>query len=296
MPARDKVDVELDQLISRVSAVQKGLGGAGKEGVERTLDLNGNVDQFEDLKHRLSERFTEIIEYQDIIADLKNGQMGEGQTERIRKEQQYRSTMSQLENELKELEVMQKSESKKKRSKYTKGDLEIRGSEISQFKHKLEDLKEYARRGFVGNREGYSRNNLVDIKDSELFNGNNININTNTNTNTNTGPKEAITSEQQQQMEQIQQKDNEIDNALTGLGKGVDMLKELALRANTEVKSQTVLLDGLEEQLEDVSVPVSVHAHMPVLVSMFVFMFMLGVFSILFFSVLFTLLGCLLSS
>ena len=48
-----------------------------------------------------------------------------------------------LESEIKQLDSMQIGESKKKRSKYTKSDLEIRGSELINLKRKMENMKEY---------------------------------------------------------------------------------------------------------------------------------------------------------
>ena len=58
--------------------------------------------------------------------------------------------MLAVDKEVKEMDDMHRSEAKKKRSKYSKADLEIRANEVAQLKRQLEDFKEFSRRGFVG--------------------------------------------------------------------------------------------------------------------------------------------------
>lgn len=165
-----KVDVELDNIISRISHVQKKLGGTVTDGAPTAfIGDDGKVDRFEELKSIIKGHFDDLQKLTDDIVELKQDNNRESTTERIQKEQNHRKVMGQLDAEVKELDELQRGEGKKKRSKYTRADLEIRASEAALLRRKLEDTKEFSRRGFVGNREGYATNRIVDMKDSELF-------------------------------------------------------------------------------------------------------------------------------
>lgn len=243
--SRDKVDIELNQLISRLNNVQVKIGGPGKESVQAVLGEDGLVDRFQELKIQVTQRIEDLKVLQHEIEEMKsqNAQNRDAR-ERIQSESDHRKMISSIEAEIKEMEDMNKIEWKKKRSKYTKADLEIRSSEISDMRRKIEDMKEFARRGFSGPREGLARVNLVDIKDSELFNTNK--------SNEPQAPREVITEQQQRSMERIQEKDKQIDKALDEVSRGVDVLKELAIQAGQEARAQTALLDNLEGQVENV--------------------------------------------
>jgi hypothetical protein len=247
MSGRDKVDAELEQIISKVSKLQTSLGGGeSKDASKSHLGEDGKVDYWEELKEKISNRFTELKTLSNEIADLRSGAARESQNDRIRKEQEHRSNMLAVDKEVKEMDDMHRSEAKKKRSKYSKADLEIRANEVAQLKRQLEDFKEFSRRGFVGNRDGYSNNRLVKMEDSELFNKDP------SKPNEQKRPQETITSEQQQSMLQIEKRDAEIDRALEGVGQGVDMLHELALIQNQKVKESSIMLDSLNDKMEDV--------------------------------------------
>jgi len=242
----DKVDLELNQLISRLNNVQVKIGGPSKDSVQRVLGEDGLVDRFQELKIQVSRCIEDSKAMQGEIAEMKNqNSQNKDARERIQMESDHRKMMGSIETDIREMDDMNKTESKKKRSKYTKADLDIRSGEIADFRRSIEDMKEFARRGFSGKREGLSRGSLVDMKDSDLFQKPNK-------SNEPRAPQETITAEQHQRMEQIQVKDKEIDKALDNVGRGVDMLKELAIQAGQEAKAQTALLDRLENQMEDV--------------------------------------------
>jgi len=249
MASRDKVDMELNQLISRLNNVQGKIGGPGKQSVQAVLGEDGLVDRFQELKIQVTQRMEELKELQGGIAEMKaQNVQNKDARERIQSESDHRKMISSIEADIKEMDDMNKTESKKKRSKYTKADLEIRSGEISDIRRKIEDIKEFARRGFSGAREGLTRSNMVDMKDSELFSSSN----NNNKSNEARLPKEAITAEQLQSMNRIQEKDKQIDKALDEVGRGVDMLKELAIQAGQEAKAHSALLENLESQMDDV--------------------------------------------
>lgn len=241
MANRDKIDNELDSIIGRINKVQTSLGVDKDEKVALILGEDGKVDRWQELKQVINDRFVELRTLADRIAELKSGSSKESHEDRIRKEQAHRGHMNSLDKEIREMELMQKTELKKKRSKYTKADLEIRANEVMQIKHNYEDFKELVKRGFIGNREGYGTKRLVKMEDSELFKPGEAQA-----------PQEAITNEQRQKMMQIEKRDAEIDKALEGVGKGVDRLNELALSANQKVKETSLMLDDLGENIEEV--------------------------------------------
>ena len=130
MSGRDKVDVELDAIIGRITKVQGDLGSKPDAKVQHIMGADGKVDRWEELKRGISDRLIEIKSLSNDIAEFKAGNARDSsQTDRIRKEQTYRSAIQAAERDYKELDELQRGESKKKRSKYSKADLEIRASE-----------------------------------------------------------------------------------------------------------------------------------------------------------------------
>ena len=65
-------------------------------------------------------------------------------------------------------------------------------------------------------------------------------------------PQEEISGQQKQQMSQIQKRDADIDNAVVALGRNVDVLKDLAMVQNQEIKLQDKMLDQLDGKMEEV--------------------------------------------
>ena len=241
----DKIDSELNLLIGRLSKVQKKVGGPEKAQIERVLGEDGKVDAFQDVKQQLKRRIENMHQLLDEVHTLK--EEGQGK-ELITAQSKARSALIEIQEQFKVLEGIYNSEAKKKRSKYTKDEMEIRYSELGVLRRNIENIKEAQRSGYVGTKEGYRKVELVDMKDSELFNPQKAGAAGGANK----MPQEEISGQQKQQMSQIQKRDADIDNAVVALGRNVDVLKDLAMVQNQEIKLQDKMLDQLDGKMEEV--------------------------------------------
>jgi hypothetical protein len=61
-----------------------------------------------------------------------------------------------------------------------------------------------------------------------------------------------MTAEHKSQLQALKQRDQQIDQQIAELGKGVDILTDLARSMNEEVKIQNKMLDSLEQNIDDV--------------------------------------------
>lgn len=251
MTSRDKVDLELNNLIQRLQEVREEIGGPkAKTEITVILGEDGLADHFQELKVQLTTRLHDLESTQSEIAKMKALNNMDAR-ERIQAESDQRKMTMAIEHDLQNMDELLKAEIRKKRSKYTKAELDQRGADVNALRNQLDGMKDFARRGFTAGGESaggggarYNRVNLVDMKDSELFRPDKAEEAR--------APKEAVSDEQHRQMMVIQQRDKEIDAALETVGKGVDVLRDLAMQANQEVKASTHLLDDLGDKIDDV--------------------------------------------
>ena len=157
-------------------------------------------------------------------------------------------------------------ETKKKRSRYSPTELSARQTIVVQMQKSIQELKDMQRSGFV---KGIETKRMVTMEESELFKKRDVE----------TGgagvaapggvvtaggggmPTRGITGQrnnnmtdnQRAQLMAVKERDHQIDAQIEDIGKGLDVLRELALAANEEVKVQNRMLDGLEEKVNDVN-------------------------------------------
>lgn len=126
----------------------------------------------------------------------------------------------------------------------------------------IQAIKDSQRSGFV---KGIETKRMVTMEESELFKKKDIEsgVPTGTNTDANvsggvpTGSRigarnNQMTDQQRAQLMMIRERDQEFDVQIDEIGKGLDILRELAVQANEEVKLQNTMLDVLEEKVNDV--------------------------------------------
>ena len=66
------------------------------------------------------------------------------------------------------------------------------------------------------------------------------------------GRNNDMTAEHKSQLQALKQRDQQIDQQIAELGKGVDILTDLARSMNEEVKIQNKMLDSFEQNIDDV--------------------------------------------
>lgn len=258
----DSLDSELVSLINRINKVQNVIGGKKKGGM--FSDSRGKVDHFIDLSERMKERLETIKTAVDEIKKLERVP-GANPTELITNQSTVRTELNLISEEWKELDTIHRLEKRKKRSRYTQEELDARGMVVYTMQVSIQAIKDSQRSGFV---KGIETKRMVTMEESELFAKRDLesgavgasNAGSSGTTGPNgmpTGPRigarnNQMTEQQRGQLMMIRERDQEFDVQIDEIGKGLDILRELAVQANEEVKLQNTMLDVLEEKVNDV--------------------------------------------
>lgn len=261
----DGLDSELIGLLNRLNKVQKDVGG-GKKDRKLLGDVNGKIDRFLDLSETMKERLDIIKESGDEIRKLEKVP-GSNPTELITHQSKVRTELNLIAEEWKELDSLYRLETKKKRSRYTSEELSARQSIVVQMQRSIQELKDMQRSGFVKGIEG---KRMVTMEESELFKKRDIEtggVGGSVGEPVRPAPSQPrgvtgsrnnhMTDDHRGQLMALKERDAQVDVQIEEIGKGLDILRELALQANEEVKLQNRMLDGLEEKVNDVHEKVS---------------------------------------
>eukprot|EP01033_Poteriospumella_lacustris_P012152 gene12152-8695_t len=261
----DSLDSELISLINRINKVQNVVGGKKKNG--GFGDARGKIDHFIDLSERMKERLETIKAAVDEIKKLEKVP-GANPTELITNQSKVRTELNLISEEWKELDTIHRLEKRKKRSRYTQEELDGRAMVVYTLQMSIQAIKDSQRSGFV---KGIETKRMVTMEESELFKKRDIETGNPNNPNgtsagtaagaagfNSTGPprmgarNNQMTDQQRAQLMMIKDRDQEFDGQIDEIGKGLDILRELAQQANEEVKLQNTMLDVLEEKVNDV--------------------------------------------
>jgi DNA repair ATPase RecN len=159
----DAIDGELLALQNRLKAIQKEIGGAKEK--SKGFYHDGKMDRFLDVFAQMSERLETIKNCIEEIRKLEKVP-GSNPTELISNQSKVRSELNSLGDEYKELEMLQRLESKKRRSRYSPEELKDRHEKVVFMQTSIQDIKDLQRSGFV---KAYTANRLVKMEDSEMF-------------------------------------------------------------------------------------------------------------------------------
>lgn len=259
----DSLDSELISLINRINKVQAAVGAKKKNGM--FADSRGKIDHFIDLSERMKERLETIKTAVDEIKKLEKVP-GANPTELITNQSKVRTELNLISEEWKELDTVHRLEKRKKRSRYTQEELDARGMVVYTLQMSIQAIKDSQRSGFV---KGIETKRMLTMEESDLFKKRDIETGGDPNNPNNsmssatasavggTGPRigarnNQMTDQQRAQLMMLKERDQEFDVQIDEIGKGLDILRELAMQANEEVKLQNTMLDVLEEKVNDV--------------------------------------------
>eukprot|EP00981_Chlorochromonas_danica_P012273 scaffold4731_cov175-Ochromonas_danica.AAC.19 len=267
----DPLDEELLGLLDRLSKVQKVVGG-GKKDHQQHTDSGGKVDRFINLYDIMTERLEKIKNAIDEIRKLERVP-GSNPKDLISNQSLVRTELAAITEDWKELDIIFRMEKKKKRSRFSPEQLEARQQMVVNLQQSIQEIKDIQRGGYV---KGYVAKRMATMEESELFRkpgGTDLEsggggVNPMSPSKTADGKKTVtrsvigtrnnnMTDEHRQALMLIRDRDAKIDEEIDEIGKGVDVLRELALAANEEVKIQNKMLDTLEEKVNDVHDKVS---------------------------------------
>lgn len=160
----DSIDSELSSLLNKLNRIQKDIGG-GKKDKSFAVEHGGRLDRFIEVYNRMNDRLEAVKNALDEVRKLEKI-AGSNPKELITNQSIVRTELVTLSEEWKELDTLYRLESKKKRSRFTPDELQVRGQMVIQLQQMIQNLKDLQRQGFV---KGYQGQRMTTMEDSEMF-------------------------------------------------------------------------------------------------------------------------------
>lgn len=239
-------DAELVMLIGKLQTIQAEVGGKPTD--KKPKSGGAGQDRFMDIKSAMMQRLQTIRQMSNDAASA--GRTAGDPKQAIQKQAEIRTNERLLQEECRDLENLLFAERKKKKSKYTPQELEVRQEIVSTLKAEIQNVTQMMRAGYV---KPYTP--TIRIDDIELgggagggaFGGGGGGGGSAGGVENET----KVTDEQQVQLTQIRERDQGFDELIaTQIGQGIDVLHQTALAQNEEVKKQQFMLDELDKKID----------------------------------------------
>lgn len=258
---------ELDGLINKLAKINQEMGG--EEGKKKKCDPS---DRFHELKTQVGERLHRLkFNLQDPEAKINRAKHPR---EAIRRQQEIREDIRLAGQDINELKTSYEQEVKKKKSKYSPEELNIRKEIVDQYASEYALIKELAAQNFRSpggspsfREEGANAAGLGTFENGAFFSakpkpgqfayggggGGGGAGGGGAGGGGGDGPQaqEEITDEHRQVMVQIKDNDQGFDQMIDQIGDGVQTLGQLARGLHEELQQQSIMIDGLEERIDN---------------------------------------------
>lgn len=240
---------ELRRLIKSLEQIFEEAGGRADD--DKKGETSG--DEFTTIKHRMAETI------RDVKADLRTQSESRGlDRSSVELNQKIRAGMKKLTEDFKDLNRLYDKEVKKRKSKLSKEDLDLRQELIAQYSQEMQEIKKLARAGYMKDAGAadptlaFSGAATSTLTREELFKPSGGGAGGG---GAGGGGRRAVqdvelTEFQQQGLAQIKANDLEMDQMLDEIGVVVQDLGQMAGAIQEEVKVQGVMLDDLETKIE----------------------------------------------
>lgn len=252
-------DEEITDLLTKLYTIQEDIGAkpktsddakrakaknAAKMGSTKKAEKKGS--KFLELKSTIVDRLKTIHQ---LLKDTKQlegaGYGGDNAKDIIKMQAETRENVRQATDEWRELEAIYKKEARKKKSKFTTEELEVQSELVKRLYAEIEKVKD-------AQMKGYARSRTPDAA---------VALNTKAlSYNPSGGGKKpswggagggvALTSDQKQQMLQLEERDADFDLQLDEIGEGILDLQEIAQQQGEEVRLQNQMLDKVDKKLD----------------------------------------------
>jgi len=267
---------ELTGLLTKLYSIQEDVGAKPQTTAEEKVDRANNASmlgkgrkakksgtRFLELKGSVIKRLRKVHELLEEEAKRNKGQFSVVETNSnyvIKQKSMMREEIRQAEEEWKEMEGLYKVEARKKRSKFTKEQLDIQQTLVHRLNAELEKVKEmqaqpFARRDSDNVAAKMNVQALVSLNAVDLDNtAGDIGPNRGgdeSNWTSGEGPGVELTESQSLDIQQIERRDKEFDKELDTIGEGIKDLGEIAAMQSEEVKRQNVMLQNVENRIDD---------------------------------------------
>mmetsp|Transcript_12455 Transcript_12455/g.14069 ORF Transcript_12455/g.14069 Transcript_12455/m.14069 type:complete len:312 (-) Transcript_12455:605-1540(-) len=255
-------DEEITDLLTKLYTIQEDIGAKPKtsdndkrEKAENVAKMGTNKkaekkgSKFLVLKSTIVDRLKSIHK---LLKDTKAlegaGYGGDNAKDIIKMQAETREQVRQATDEWRELEAIYKKEARKKKSKFTPEELEVQSELVKRLYAEIEKVKDAQMKGYARSRVpdaatalntkalAYDPSAARSSGSKPSWGG--------------TGGGVALTSDQQQQMLQLEERDADFDLQLDEIGEGIQDLAEIAQQQGEEVRLQTQMLDKVDKKLD----------------------------------------------
>ena len=274
-----KADQELTVLLTKLYGIQEDVGAKPKTSEEEKKKKAENLQsmgkgrrgkktgsRFLELKSSIVERLQTIHRLLEEDAARGKGSVAQGNNpkEVIAAQAQMREEIRQASDEWKELDALYKNEARKKRSKFTREELEVQETLVMRLQAEIEkckaaQMKGYARAGGAGGRDraAASLNTAaLSALDSDTLFASNQGGGGRNGRGSKWGDNSsavAMTDGQRQKLQMIQDRDAEFDQQIDEIGEGIQDLAEIAQMQSEEVQRQNVMLEQVSNRIDNVN-------------------------------------------
>jgi len=253
-------DEEVTDLLTKLYTIQEDIGAkpktsnddkrfkaenAAKMGSTKKAEKKGSM--FLELKSTIVDRLKTIHQ---LLKDTKQlegaGYGGDNAKDIIKMQAETRENVRQATDEWRELEAIYKKEARKKKSKFSTEELEIQSELVKRLHAEIEKVKAAQMKGYarsrtpdaaaVLNTKAYSYDPSASGSKKPSWGGK--------------GGGAALSSDQKQQMLQLEERDADFDLQLDEIGEGIQDLAEIAQHQGEEVRLQNQMLDKVDRKLD----------------------------------------------
>lgn len=276
----NKDDKELLELLTKLYGIQETIGAKPKTSLEDKRHRAENTasmgrgkkakktgGRFVDLKSSIISRLKTIHalleEEQQRIRMGMSVASGNNPKEVIAKQAQIREEIRQVEDEWQELDGIYKNEARKRKSKFTKEELDVQQTLVQRLYSELEKVKQLSSRNYArGNgatREDIAASlnvqalNVMDVSDFDgkkaSWAGNGLSGGSGGGGGGGGGVE--LTQQQHLKLQEIESRDQDFDRQLDEIGQGIQDLAEIAQMQNEEVRRQNIMLENVENKIDD---------------------------------------------
>jgi len=271
-----KDNKELTELLTKLYTIQEDVGAKPQTTAEEKVNKANNASmlgrgraakksgtRFLELKSSIVARLRKVHDLLEEDTQRNQGLMsvvgGANPNEVIKSKSMMREEIRQASEEWKEMEQLYKAEARKRKSKFTKEQLDIQQTLVHRLNAEIEKVRDmqaqgYARRDTDDVAAKMNVQALVSLNATDLDGGSGDAGpklgGDESNWSGGTGPGVELTEGQSLQMQQIQNRDKEFDQELDTIGEGIKDLAEIAGIQSEEVKRQNIMLENVEERID----------------------------------------------
>jgi len=247
--AKPKTDAD-EKKRKAENVAQMGKGRAAKKTGSRFLELKSSiVDRLKTIHQMLEE---------DANRGKSSVAGGNNPKEIIAAQAELREQIRQAQDEWKELDGLYKNEARKRKSKFTKEELEVQETLVLRLQQEIDKVKELQMKGYArgGGAEDLAAQlntaALSTLASDEVLGGGGGGGGRGGDRWGGDEPGVSVTDGQRMQLQQLEERDAEFDNQLDEIGEGIQDLAEIAQMQGEEVRRQNVMLENVSNKIDHV--------------------------------------------